>query len=457
MKYLLIENDGQVDPLAFTLMGASTKRGNDGQIGFFGSGNKYAVANLLRRNIGFFIYSGDKRIEPITRPVKHRDVTFNKISFRFGEEVFETSLTTEMGPKWEPWYILRELYCNALDEGGMRMQVVEPDEDVEAPFTGQPGKTRVYVELVDELVDVVNHWNGYFTRDRLDLIEHIHQDDSHMFDSVYEVKLYHKYDQKLRIYRKGILIYCGDEKAIFDYDIPSADINEERVLDNMWQVRRRLGISISAAGSTKLITKLMKGMDKYNRRSKPYFEGSIDFAPYMHRNEAQWKDAVQGLMVINSDRKESYMDEAKDTKSIIVSSSLAYSISNMEGASKNVLGVPRKGLSNSFRETIPTEEQRAQLDRAFEYLVEAGFDFGTIKIITVQFDDYAVCAEADIEGKRIFIGQAAFDNGVKFVANCLMEEHSHIISRMGDETRGMQNYLLSQWLNEIEKRLGQIS
>lgn len=50
--YLKIENEGTVPVEAFTLIGASSKRDDSSKIGMFGSGNKYALAYLLRNNYG---------------------------------------------------------------------------------------------------------------------------------------------------------------------------------------------------------------------------------------------------------------------------------------------------------------------------------------------------------------------------------------------------------------------
>src|SRR6478672_7382653 len=117
MKSILIENNGEVDVLAFTLMGASSKREQEGKIGFFGSGNKYAIANLLRRGIAFKIFSGESEIAVTTENQTYREKEFKRIQFEKDGQVFPTSITTDMGPKWETWFIIRELYCNALDEG----------------------------------------------------------------------------------------------------------------------------------------------------------------------------------------------------------------------------------------------------------------------------------------------------------------------------------------------------
>lgn len=450
MKLIMIENEGEVDILAFTLMGASSKRNSTDKIGFFGSGNKYAIANLLRRGIDFSIYSGINQIKVYTKQVTHREQTFDNIVFETDGVPFTTSLTTAMGPKWEPWYIIRELYCNAVDEGGVRMEILD-DKDGQISYCGTPGKTRIFIELVDELYDVVNHWNGYFTNERRDLIEHMGPKEITMFENTPEVKLYHKYDEKFRIYRKGVLVYVGDEKSIFDYDLFTAEINEERILSNVYQAKRSIGKAVGGAASDKVIKKLVQGMDKNNRNNFASAETEMYVHYQIPHNKENWAKAVDGLIVVNGTRKESYADELKKPNTVLLDGNISYQLGQSDLG--KVLGVPAKGLSHSFKECIVTEEHQGVLNKAFEFLVMADFDFGGIKIQPVNFDDYAIAGMADLEGNKIFIGQACFDKGLKFMVNCLMEEHSHIASRFGDETRAFQNYLLDKWLCEIEKRM----
>lgn len=446
MKMIMIENDGEVDVMAFTLMGASTKRGKAGQIGFFGSGNKYAIANLLRRNIDFKIFSGAEEIGVLRQPIVYREQNYEKVAFTFKGDEIQTSLTTSMGPKWEPWYILREIYCNALDEGGCVITTVD-----EEAIKGEAGKTRIYIQLVDELIAVVNHWNAYFTKDRLDHIETV-QADRKDWDNYHEVSIYHKYDDKFRIYRKGVLVYLGEEKSLFDYDLPEADINEERVLTNVYASKMYIGRSISARATAPTLQRVLKGMDRFNRHSFKGAEHDFHLDENIKDNKANWEKALDGLTVINSARKESYQEELKEGNTIMLDSSISYALSDLEGVSK-VLGVPRKGLKHSFREVNPTEEQAALLAKAFEFLVLAGLEFGDIQIMTVNFDEYSQTGMADIEGRKIYVGQAVFDKGLKYIVTTLMEEHAHIASRFSDETRAFQNYLIDKWLVEMEKRM----
>lgn len=450
MKMIMIENDGEVDVLAFTLMGASTKRNTKGKIGFFGSGNKYAIANLLRRNIQFKIFAGEEEIKVHRHPVEYRGNNYEKISFEKAGVDHPTSITTSMGPKWEPWYIIRELYCNAVDEGGAVIKVIDGSDFMDV-FEGRAGHTRIFIELVDELFDVVNHWNAYFTNERKDIIEGIEKTTVD-WETIHECKVYHKYDDKFRIYRKGVLVYFSEDKAVFDYDLAEADINEERILANIYDAKRKLGISIGAQGSSFLLRKMVKGMDKFQRNKFPHAESEMYLSYQVDKNKKNWKDALEGLSIINRDRLSSYEKEAQADDSIILDSSLSYALSEIEGISR-VMGVPSKGLAHSFRETNPTMEQKQLLDKAYEFMVVAGFNFGDVQIQTVNFDDYAISGMADIAGRRIFVGQNCFDKGLKYMVTCLMEELAHIESRMFDETRAFQNFLIDKWLCAIEERL----
>src|SRR5687767_1934050 len=112
-NHILIQNDEEIEIGAFELIGASTKRNQANKIGFFGSGLKYAIAFMLRNAIKFRIFSGLREIVFSTVPETLRDQTFHRI--KIDDSV--TSFTTSMGPTWtQAWYVVRELYCNAIDE-----------------------------------------------------------------------------------------------------------------------------------------------------------------------------------------------------------------------------------------------------------------------------------------------------------------------------------------------------
>jgi len=112
-KYILIQNDGEIESNSFELIGASTKRDDSTKIGFFGSGLKYSIAYMMRKGIDFRVFSGLNEFHFSTKKEQLKDQSFERICINGTL----TSFPTTMGPNWEEdWFVLREIYCNALDE-----------------------------------------------------------------------------------------------------------------------------------------------------------------------------------------------------------------------------------------------------------------------------------------------------------------------------------------------------
>ncbi len=159
-RYILIQNDGEIETNSFELIGASTKRGETGKIGFFGSGLKYSIAYMMRNKIDFKVFSGEQELKFTTIPESLKDQSFDRICINWKP----TSYTVTMGPTWkEDWFVLREVYCNAIDEG--TCQLIKETEIVQP----SSGKTRIYIELTDELRKVSTSWDNYFSDERTPL------------------------------------------------------------------------------------------------------------------------------------------------------------------------------------------------------------------------------------------------------------------------------------------------
>jgi hypothetical protein len=239
---LLIYNDGEVEVEAFTLMGATTKEGDNTKIGFFGSGNKYAIATLLRKGITFGIYSGLEPIELETREVNFRGETYDQIWINGNS----TSLTTRMGPEWETWFALRELICNAKDEGGYILDVGEP-----AP---QEGKTLVAVTMTPEVEAFLNNIGDYL------LIEPKPLDTVSTYTGNVSA-----YAGEANCYRKGISILPNraNYKMLYAYDFENIEINESRVLKYEYQMKERITEFLAATTVSSIVEKVLKVEEGY--------------------------------------------------------------------------------------------------------------------------------------------------------------------------------------------------
>lgn len=219
MNYLRIENKGLIVQEDLMLIGSSTKRDQTGKIGMFGSGWKYALSWLLRNDCKPIIYAGKTKIDIDFNVTMHRTNAVNVITVN-GKE---TSLTTEMGPKWTGWMAIREILSNAIDEGEHKLDVIW-----EANMGGEEGKTVIYVPMNGELSDVMLKFDSYFAFNRK---ESFTVDGDRVFMKATP--------SPLNVYRKGIRCYDTNANSSIDFDFNHIDINEDRLAYG-WNVQKAI-------------------------------------------------------------------------------------------------------------------------------------------------------------------------------------------------------------------------
>ena len=210
MKYLKIQNKGELDIRLVALMGGSTKTNDKYKIGKFGTGLKYTLAFLFRNNLDFRIFSGKENVNitVITENISNEDFEIICINDN------RTSITTKMGLEWSAWMILRELWCNALDEGNAVKQI-ESNSDVSL-LEGSEGNTTFFIQINDDINYVLGNWSDYFIVNETPLFEN---DDYGIY----------KNEGRLKLYKQGVLIYQHpDIDSLLKYDIKNASINELR-------------------------------------------------------------------------------------------------------------------------------------------------------------------------------------------------------------------------------------
>jgi len=235
-KYIKITNDaGLVPRLHLELLGVSTKRDNDDTIGQFGSGTKFAPIYALRQGWEWINVGNDRHGGYAMKYVIADNEGIDVVQFQYQDN--DGRITTkdssysmgagELG--WDhPFQIFREAFANALDahyEFGANYSV-ELVDSVEPP---EEGKFSVYLTAVDELIEVVDNFDKFFSLDRKPIFE----DDKG--NKIYE-KLTGK--EGPRIYHKGVLVYGpeldgSDAQSIFDYDLTRVTLNEERRLKDI--------------------------------------------------------------------------------------------------------------------------------------------------------------------------------------------------------------------------------
>ncbi|MCK5775377.1 MAG: hypothetical protein KAH25_04340, partial [Bacteroidales bacterium] len=160
MDFLRIQSIGEIEVGALTLLGASSKKDEDSAIGLFGSGAKYAIANLLRNGVQFKIFSGTREVVISTVRKTFRNKDFDVITV----DGSETSLTTTMGgEEWnKPFPVFRELYSNALDEGNADLRVMKT-------ISGIEGTTSIFLEYTEDYAEFFTNFDEYFAYETVEL------------------------------------------------------------------------------------------------------------------------------------------------------------------------------------------------------------------------------------------------------------------------------------------------
>lgn len=209
-RYIIIQNNGKLLESDIFFIGNSSKRDQQGKIGFFGSGWKYALAYFMRNGMTPIIYSGHDQITIDTNMVVDgRGKTIEAITIN-GKE---SSITVDMGPKWTAYMALREMISNAIDEGGNKFTV-----DYALPEL-QEDKTFIILPARHELCNVIDKYDDYFTFNRKPIYE------------CKQFKLFRTPEvRKSMFYRKGILCFEDNEQDFgFDFDFNDIAINEDRL------------------------------------------------------------------------------------------------------------------------------------------------------------------------------------------------------------------------------------
>lgn len=163
MSVVVFVNPGELDPRLVTTFGVNVKL-DEGAVGTFGTGLKYAIAILLRLQQEVTIHAGSSVYRFTTRETVLRGKTFQLVVMERErgdgtcDGAVDCGFTTEYGKNWEPWMAYRELYYNCLDERGHVFSVPQSPDPV-------PNETHVVV-TGDIFMSIFATHGAYFISDR---------------------------------------------------------------------------------------------------------------------------------------------------------------------------------------------------------------------------------------------------------------------------------------------------
>lgn len=421
MKWIRIRNAGEIEPQALHLVGASTKRNDSSKIGQFGSGNKYALAYLLRSGYAVRVFGGEKEILLETRAESFRGQDFSVI-YVGGER---TSITTDMGKDWQFWQAIREVYCNALDEGGCSMDFVQSVVPV-------VGETHFYIDTKKDVLEFVGNFDNYFaTNKRV------------MFECKWG-RILEKTGETANVYRKGIRCYETKKTSVFDYDIPDLLIDENRLVKYNWTVEEKIWNLIFKCTDEKVIMSIL-----HQCNSSDYLEGCISDISTINSSGASdvFKNCLKKIRI--APKGYAGLLKPDEVHQHVILPTKVFEAVRGEIGDENVgdnFKITRHGAI--FRGEDMPELYRATLKQAIYFFSETGFDI-PYDIEFAVFDDKDIFGSA--VGDKIYLSDICFEKGVNEVTNTILEEYIHLKYNVMDETRAFQTAMLTEFISYMKK------
>lgn len=418
MKYLKIQNDGLLDIRLVALMGGTTKSNNKYKIGQFGTGLKYTLAYLFRSNLSFKIFVGETEVKLHTETEVIRDENFDIVCIN-GQR---TSITTRMGEDWTAWMIIRELWCNALDEGGSL-------KDLTDNTIGEAGKTTFYIQADNQVQSVLNNWSKYFIHDQ----EPIFKNN--------EYAIYPAGD-KFSIYKQGVLIYMHETlKSVFSYDMASADINELREFKGSPSM---VVTYCLADANEKCIEHFLENVKEH------HFEGqdTMDYGWYKSFNQ-NWRNVISTGKLIY----QKVLDEiiargnTPDMATLIIVPKSIYKALSAQFAGIGALHVAATigGFYEDYNKQCEDKiKQGLTILEACNYIMHPSLEF-----VYGFFEDKTTLAKVSLKEKKVYISNTFLQKPLFMIVGMLIEENEHFNTGMDDNTREFQQHFINLYTRQL--------
>lgn len=423
MRYVQIKNEGEVEVAGFSLMGASNKDGRS-TIGFFGSGNKYALATLLREGIDFKIYTGVREVKVETERLEFNGTMYDRILV----DGQHTSLTTRMGPDWELWFALREIVSNAKDEGGFELKVVD-EGDIEP----EENKTTILIEE-EPFEEILKELESYIRGDGIDEVFSLETP----FGNV--IMLEPLSTERFNVYRKGISVTPeNNNECMYWYDFESIDINESRTYKYEFQVRESVESAIARVKDERWIRKFLK-----RRRARPKtYEARLNLDQVGF--SGAWYNVLKGHTIYPESALQ-FLPQEDTMRGIIVPDGAARVLSK-EYPDLDIVGHGEK----TYEVVEPSQDIEYAVERAFYKMMRIGYPV-KCEIVYVKVFEEDTIAWYDSSTNKIYLCVNHIDpEREQDLMETLLEEQLHS-QGMGDSSRRLVNYLIHELITEKLKK-----
>lgn len=391
MTYISFHNPGVLDLAALTTFGASIKEGNE-PIGRFGTGLKYAIAVLLRHGQEVEIYRGLQRHTIGTRRTTIRGKEFDLVTL----DGADLGLTTAVGRSWELWMALRELYANALDEGG---------EISEGRVIPRDGYTTIVVRGREFAEAAANLHEIYL--------------QAPLLEDAGPIRVHA--GQSKHLYFRRFRVYDLPKPSVATYDLRTdVELTEDRTLKAFHDIVPWIyGAILTSRASGVIRRALMAGPDT--------FEAGL-------RNFELWAVVYGMSPEFQAVARELYLEPG-------------FNPSAKEAYTQQL-------TTSEFVEHQPTPAEQEQLAAARELVARLGYCVTEQVRLTTSLG-VGVLGMVRRGKPEIWLARQAFLEGPRRLAGTLLEEHLHLAYHLDDESRPLQNFLLDLLMQTAEQLPGE--
>jgi hypothetical protein len=401
-------------------LGLTSKAGDDTKIGHKGSGFKFTLAYLHRLGLHLTVTIEDQVWHSVVRTEtirgKEHDIIY-LVSSNDSLVSIPTNITTEAGSTtWtKPWFILRELIQNAVDEGG------EYGIDLKAP---SDTVTTVSIPLNEDLLAA---WESKHTW---------------MWTPGLSIGIFHK-----------LFLVKGDEcKFGWLLDVPREQLSEDRELkgeipfdsyiktnvppvealrylvehpfEDCWKDLRQLTCRLYILSSHEVVT----------NKTYPLLKELITST--YGSNCLYTKD--------NPTTQQLYYAGAKGIK--IVRVNLYFGLIMAELGFKSINDLPKRQKLEKFE---PNDIQLASISQARNLLKKIEPDGVSFSYCKYEDSCQRALAIADIPLREIWITDKLLDMSLIHILNALVEEYIHIKYSVADCTPEFQEAACTMIVNLV--------
>jgi hypothetical protein len=470
-RYLMIENRGVCPVQSFTLLGASSTRGdaknsNPYLIGQFGSGSKHGIILCLRHKINPIVFLGNERLD-----FSERRQTINDgiSTTEIGQVVCngqDLGFVVEYGRlDWDKIeYALREFVSNAIDRTirqaeyeypGMPTATVQPWEHIVIKIVdnaeARPGFTRVFVPLtpaVWQFEKDLHKWFLHFREPKL-LLEKILPKDDMNPRSLTGSKA-------ACIYRRGVLVrqVDGERESLFDYNMNNLAVDESRkVNDSTVTFEAGRAISGVKANALQIVLSTFANMN-----SGLYWEHTFDTFTLMSGWEMEqqiatkkdeWQKAFQLAFGVDTTISTNiFCHNPRDANELsrrgfrpIMVSTAWYEVLKRYGlrTAHEVLTADQRDGRHIFDEPLPAHT--AAVKYVWDKFVSLGLTNEKVFPSVHSFQEIMKAGGTQVFGFHrdggIYLHVEIESTGL---LKCVSEELAHYITEANDETRDLQDF-----------------